>query len=324
MHPGHCHGTRWFQPRGGGAALRYGPADAAGLDSPLQQGRFGWACRPGAKRPARKPELGRTGQACILGRGRAPISPAIASCGSGAPICATALRSSSASPCTNAAWASCCGDLTFAAFPFAHRTRNPIPKPRRRSKKLRSARQGSARRARHRQAGRGLVPGRSKSWPEGTLTRIWARRGSRPRALRDRRFTWAYLFGAVCPVRGVGAALVLPAVNIEAMTMHLAEISRCVTAGAIALLIVDGAGWHSSPKLAVPENIVLLKLPPFAPELNPAENIWEYLRGNALSHQVWESYEAIVDACCGAWTGLMRTPDIIRSIATRDWAHVRI
>ena len=159
---------------------------------------------------------------------------------------------------------------------------------------------------------------------QGTLTRIWARRGTRPRALRDRRFTWAYLFGAVCPARGIGAALVLPAVNIEAMNMHLIEIGKRVSPGAIALLIVDCAGWHSSPKLVVPENIVLLKLPPYAPELNPAENIWEYLRGNTLSHQLWETYEAIVDACCDAWNGLMRAPEIIRSIATREWAQVRI
>jgi hypothetical protein len=113
-----------------------------------------------------------------------------------------------------------------------------------------------------------------------------------------------------------------PTANTEAMTMHLAEIGKCVTAEAIALLIVDGAGWHSSPKLAVPENIVLLKLPPYAPELNPAENIWEYLRGNALSHQIWETYENIVDACCSAWNSLMRPPEILRSIATRDWAQV--
>jgi len=108
----------------------------------------------------------------------------------------------------------------------------------------------------------------------------------------------------------VGAALVLPTVNVEAMNKHLAEIGKCVSSGAIALLIVDGAGWHSSPKLALPENIVLLKLPPYAPELNPAENIWEYLRGNTLSHQVWETYEEIVDACCNAWNALMRAPDI--------------
>ncbi len=157
---------------------------------------------------------------------------------------------------------------------------------------------------------------------QGTLTRIWARLGSRPRAPRDRRFTWAYLFGAVCPARGVGAALALPTVNVEAMNKHLIEISKCVSAGAIALLVVDGAGWHRSPKLNVPENIVLLKLPPYAPELNPVENVWEYLRGNALSHQVWETYEDIVDACCSAWIALVRAPDIVRSIATRDWAQV--
>ncbi len=108
------------------------------------------------------------------------------------------------------------------------------------------------------------------------------------------------------------------------MNKHLIEIEKMVDPGAIALLIVDRAGWHSSSKLVVPENIVLLKLPPYAPELNPTENIWEYLRSNILSHQVWETYDAIVDACCDAWNGLMRTPEIIRSIATRVWAQVEI
>jgi transposase len=74
----------------------------------------------------------------------------------------------------------------------------------------------------------------------------------------------------------------------------------------------------------VPENIVLLPLPPYAPELNPAENIWEYLRGNALSNGVWETYEAILDACCGAWNALMAKSNVITSIGTREWAQVRI
>ena len=116
--------------------------------------------------------------------------------------------------------------------------------------------------------------------------------------------------------------MVLPTVSIDAMNKHLTEIGRCVTAGAIALIIIDGASWHSSPKLVVPDNIVLLPLPPYAPELNPVENIWEYLRGNELSHQVWETYDAIVDACCDAWNGLMRAPHLIASIATRKWAQV--
>jgi hypothetical protein len=132
------------------------------------------------------------------------------------------------------------------------------------------------------------------------------------------------LFGAICPARGTGAALVMPTVNIDVMNMHLAEISQCVSASAIALLILDGAGWHSSPKIVVPDNVVLLPLPPYAPELNSTENIWEYLRGNLLSNTIWETYEAIIDACCKAWNALIAKPEIITSIGTRNWAQVRI
>jgi hypothetical protein len=108
---------------------------------------------------------------------------------------------------------------------------------------------------------------------QGTLTRIWARRGTRPRAPRDRRFQSAYVFGAICPQRKTGAAVVMPAVGIEAMNAHLAAISLCVSAGAIAVLVLDQAGWHTSPRLKLPDNIVLLPLPPYAPELNPVETV---------------------------------------------------
>ena len=131
------------------------------------------------------------------------------------------------------------------------------------------------------------------------------------------------MFGAICPARGTGAALVMPTVSIEAMNQHLAEISTCVSLGAIALLILDGAGWHSSPHLIVPENIVLMPLPPYAPELNSVENIWDYLRSNFLSHCVWDTYEAILDACCDAWNALIAKSEVIASIATRDWAQVK-
>ena len=182
------------------------------------------------------------------------------------------------------------------------------------------------------QSRRSLPAGRSKSGfrmkpgleSQGTLTRIWAKRGTRPCIRRDRRFTWAYLFGAVCPARGTGAALVMPTVGVEAMNKHLAEISQCVSVSAIALLILDGAGWHSSPQLIVPENIVLMPLPPYAPELNSVENIWQYLRSNWLSHCVWETYEAILEACCNAWNDLMAKSEIITSIGTREWAQVKI
>ena len=141
---------------------------------------------------------------------------------------------------------------------------------------------------------------------QGTLTRVWAKRGSRPRAPRDRRYTWAWLFGAVCPERRTGAAVVMPEVNIAAMEAHLAAISGRVSPGAHAVLVLDGAGWHSSPRLRVPDNIGLLPLPRYAPELNPVENVWECLRQNWLSHRVWEGYEAIVAACRDACRGLPR------------------
>src|SRR5918999_1241522 len=118
---------------------------------------------------------------------------------------------------------------------------------------------------------------------QGTLTRVWARRGTRPRAPRDQRYAWAYLFGAIGPERAIGAGLVLPYVNTDAMHLHLQEISRHVAPGAHAVLVLDGAGWHSAAALVVPANLTLLPLPPKSPELNPVENVWEYLRQNQLS-----------------------------------------
>jgi DDE superfamily endonuclease len=111
-----------------------------------------------------------------------------------------------------------------------------------------------------------------------------------------------------------------PLADTEALNAHLAEISRCVAESSHAALLLDGAGWHVATKLMVPENITLVHLPPYSPELNPVENIWEYLRKNKLALRVHDNYDAIVDACCQAWNDLMATPERIASIATRHWA----
>jgi transposase len=158
---------------------------------------------------------------------------------------------------------------------------------------------------------------------QGTLTRLWARKGTRPRAPKDCRYAWAYIFGAVCPARATGAALVMPHANTEAMNAHLAEISLHVASGAHAILVLDGAGWHSSKYLVVPKNITLLPLPPYSPELNPVENLWQYLRHNNLANRVFESDEDIVDVCCNAWNTLIAIPQRLASITLREWAQVR-
>jgi transposase len=105
------------------------------------------------------------------------------------------------------------------------------------------------------------------------------------------------------------------------MSMQLAEISQAVSPGAHAALLLDQAGWHTSGKLTVPANISLVPLPPKSPELNPTENVWQYLRDNWLSNRVFASEADIVKHCCYAWNKLIDQPWTIMSIGLRDWAH---
>jgi hypothetical protein len=85
------------------------------------------------------------------------------------------------------------------------------------------------------------------------LVRQWARRGTRPTQPADQRYDNAYLFGAICPARGVGAALALPYADTDMMQLHLNEISRNIAEGAHAVLLLDRAGWHTTGKLDVPK-----------------------------------------------------------------------
>lgn len=157
---------------------------------------------------------------------------------------------------------------------------------------------------------------------KGTLTRVWARKGSRPRKPRDTRYEWAYIFGAVCPARATGAAIVMPYADTAAMNEHLAAIAARIAPGAHGVVVLDGAGWHSSKALVTPANLTLLTQPPFAPEVNPVENVWDYLRKNNLAIRIYQTYDAIVEACCQAWNDLMAIPQRIVSLATRQWAEV--
>jgi transposase len=154
------------------------------------------------------------------------------------------------------------------------------------------------------------------------IVRQWARRGSRPRQPADQRYESAYLFGAICPARGTGAALALPYADTEAMQLHLDEIGRTVARGAHAVLLLDRAGWHTTGDLVVPKNLTLILLPSRAPELNPVENVWQYLRQTWLSNRVFESYEAIIEAACEARRNLLAQPETITSISLREWAHI--
>src|SRR5262249_22025978 len=103
-----------------------------------------------------------------------------------------------------------------------------------------------------------------------------------------------YIFGAVCPKEGKGAALIMPACNTEAMNLHLAEIAATVAPAAHAILLVDQAGCHLSTRLLVPANITIILLPPKCPELNPVENVWQFMRDNASSNPTTISSTIVV------------------------------
>ncbi|MDE1146685.1 MAG: IS630 family transposase [Azospirillaceae bacterium] len=153
------------------------------------------------------------------------------------------------------------------------------------------------------------------------FTRRWARIGTRPSAPKDQRRTSAWIFGAICPAEGKGAGIVMPRCNTAAMNSHLQEIAVHVAPGAHAVLILDQAGWHSSAELIVPANITLMPLPPRCPELNPVENLWQFMRDNWLSNRIFQNYDDIVEHCCHAWNKLVEQPYRIMSIGRRQWAH---
>ena len=113
----------------------------------------------------------------------------------------------------------------------------------------------------------------------------------------------------------------MPYADTEAMQFHLDQIARTVARGAHAVLLLDRAGWHTTGNLVIPKNMTLIFLPSRTPELNPVENVWQFVRDNWLSNRIFHSYEEIVDYCCDAWNRFVDQPWIIMSIGLREWAH---
>jgi len=113
----------------------------------------------------------------------------------------------------------------------------------------------------------------------------------------------------------------MPTCNTEAMNLHLAEIAAQIAPGAHAVVILDQAGWHMSNRLNVPANITLMPLPPKCPELNPVENLWQFMRDNWLSNRVFDSNKNIVDHCCYAWNTPDREPPFVAGYLEQimDW-----
>src|SRR5205807_2186579 len=195
------------------------------------------------------------------------------------------------------------------------------PRQWRRSKKLCRQPRRDRRSRRGGQADRDLVPGRGpdrseeQDHPALGTARDAALGTARSADPLDLHF-WRHLPGPRNWGRSSPAAL-----QHAMMALHLAEISQMVTPGAHAVLLLDQAGWHLSDKLDIPDNITLMPLPPKSPELNPVENVWQFMRDNWLSNRVFRSYDDILEHCCYAWNALADQPWTIMSIVLRNWAH---
>ncbi len=147
---------------------------------------------------------------------------------------------------------------------------------------------------------------------QGTVTDVWAATGSRPRAVRQTRYEWVYLYAAVEPSTGESAALLAPNVNTGTMNAFLEILDGERKPDEHFVLIMDQAGWHKSKGLELPDGITVLLLPPYSPELNPVENLWHYLRSHYLSNRSYDDYDALLSAGTEAYRRL--TPDVIKSV----------
>lgn len=154
---------------------------------------------------------------------------------------------------------------------------------------------------------------------QGTLTTVWAEKGSRPTAVRQTEYEWCYLFAAVNALSGASSALVAPTVNTELMNRHLEFISQEAGPKTHVVLVLDQAGWHKAKALKVPANLTLLSLPSYSPELNPAERIWDYMRSHYLSNRIYDDYDDLFNETTAAWNRLDETR--LQSITNTEWVR---
>ena len=149
---------------------------------------------------------------------------------------------------------------------------------------------------------------------------MWARKGTRPRALKQQQFTYAYLYGAVCPSTGQAVGLVLPNANTAFMNLHIDEIFRSIAEDRHALILMDGAGWQQASLNR--DNVTIMKIPPYSPELNPCEQVWQYIKDKWLKNRCYADYDDILGVATEAWTNFTTEQGRIQSLCSRDWAEI--
>ena len=157
----------------------------------------------------------------------------------------------------------------------------------------------------------------------GTITRVWAPKGSRPRAVRQNGREWLYVLMAVGLSTGSASALIMPELNTVVLNLFLEQFARELPKGVHAVSIWDGAGYHAGGDLVVPENVSLIQLPPYSPELNPVENLWHYLRAHHGSNREYEGYSGLESEAVRSLRVVCDDAENLKSICNADYVQRR-
>jgi transposase len=158
---------------------------------------------------------------------------------------------------------------------------------------------------------------------KGTLTRVWADKGSRPTAPKQGGFANLHVLSAVCPTSGRAEGLISAVLNTGVVQSFLDQLSGTIPVGTHAVLVWDGAGYHSaSASLRTPANLTLVTLPAYAPELNPVERLWLYLREHHWSNRTYPDIDALEEAAVKGWRAVCLRPEKINSICRCEYAQL--
>ncbi len=159
----------------------------------------------------------------------------------------------------------------------------------------------------------------SRFGQQGTTTHVWAQKGSRPTAIRQTEYDYLWVLGAVCPQTGHAEGLLSPQLNVGIVNLFLEQFSQTLDSQVHAVMIWDGAGFHTSRQLRVPQNITLLYLPPYSPELNTIENLWHYLKSHFWSNRPYADYEALERAAIDAWAKAVLDPELMKTVCAAEY-----
>jgi transposase len=161
----------------------------------------------------------------------------------------------------------------------------------------------------------------SRFGQQGTTTNVWARRGSRPTAVRQTEYEYLWVLGAVCAESGHAEGLLSPRLNARIVNLFLQQFSQTLAADQHAAMIWDGAGYHVSGQVKVPANVTIIQLPPYSPELNPIENLWHYLKSHFWSNRAYDDYDDLEQAAIDAWHQAVLDADLMKTVCAAPYAQ---